>query len=268
MFIESRSPPKRPVVSVTAPPRRPNIRIAFNAFLVRQASLQEVPYMAIYFEEKRQRVTFISTPSQEYQGVVAYRLMHDGGPSSRKTASRELSVPKNLFSMLHRQAPRRYEPEIQSGRAATKISIALGRAPVSYADSERVVRAYRDRDLHPEIGEAAGKLYLGGHYANAIEAAIKALCNRVRVHSGKELDGADLMKTVFSPKNPSLRFNDFKDRSDRDQQEGYMMMFAGVVAGLRNPRAHKITQDDPEDALEFIAHISHLAKLLDRAKKA
>jgi uncharacterized protein (TIGR02391 family) len=268
MFIGSRSPLKRPVVSVTAPPRRPQVRIGFNAFLVRQASLQDVPYMAIDVDEERQRVTFTSSPSQEYRGVVAYRLLHDGGQPSSKTASRALLVPKNNFSMLHRQAPRLYEPQIQSGRAETKISIALERAPVSYADSERVVRAYRDRDLHPEIGEAAGKLYLDGHYANAIEAAIKALCNRVRVHSGKELDGADLMKTVFSPKNPSLRFNDFRDRSDRDQQEGYMMMFAGVVAGLRNPRAHKITQDAPEDALEFIAHISHLAKLLDRAKKA
>jgi uncharacterized protein (TIGR02391 family) len=133
---------------------------------------------------------------------------------------------------------------------------------------DRVVRAYRDLDLHPVIAEAANKLYLDGHYANAIEAAIKALCDCVRLHGGKSLDGADLMKTVFSPKNPILRFNDFRDRSDHDEQEGYMMMFAGAVTGLRNPRAHKLSKDDPEDALEFIAHVSHLAKLLDRAKRA
>ncbi len=45
-----------------------------------------------------------------------------------------------------------------------------------------------------------------------------------------------------------------------------MMMFAGAVAGLRNPRAHKFVNDDPERALEFIAYISLLAKLLDSAK--
>jgi len=136
-------------------------------------------------------------------------------------------------------------------------------------ETDRVVRAYRDLDLHPVIEEADSKLYLDGHYASAIEATIKALCSQVRLRSGKELDGADLMKTVFSPKNPILRFNDFRDRSDRDEQEGFMMMFAGAVTGLRNPRAHKIVKDDPEDALEAIAQVSYLAKRLDRrAKKA
>ena len=46
-----------------------------------------------------------------------------------------------------------------------------------------------------------------------------------------------------------------------------MMMFSGAVAGLRNPRAHKFIKDDPERALEFIAFVSLLAKLLDDAKK-
>src|SRR5215469_15126389 len=119
MFLGSRSPLQRPDVNVTAPPRRPQLRIGFNAFLVRQASLQDVPYMAIYFDEKRQRITFISTPSQEYRGEVAYRLIHDGGPSSSNTDSRVLLVSKKRYSMLH---PRHYKPvDIQSGR----ISIAL-----------------------------------------------------------------------------------------------------------------------------------------------
>lgn len=45
------------------------------------------------------------------------------------------------------------------------------------------------------------------------------------------------------------------------------MLFAGAVAGLRNPRAHALIQDDPERALEFIAFVSLLAKLLDGARK-
>jgi uncharacterized protein (TIGR02391 family) len=132
---------------------------------------------------------------------------------------------------------------------------------------DRAVRAYRDLDLHPVIGEAASKLYLDGHYASAIEDAVKALNNLVRGRSGKELDGDNLMTTVFSPNNPILQFNDLKDQSDRDEQKGFMMMFAGAVAGLRNPRAHKLIKDDPERALEFIAFVSLLAKLLDGVKK-
>ena len=83
----------------------------------------------------------------------------------------------------------------------------------------------------------------------------------------EDKDGSALMETVFSPKNPVLKFNPLADVSDLDEQRGFMMMFSGAVAGLRNPRAHKIIKDDPEMALEFIAFISLLAKLVDRSSK-
>src|SRR5437870_12230976 len=53
MFIENRSPPKEPIVSVTAPASSNQARIAFNAALVRHTSLQDVPYMAIHLDEER-----------------------------------------------------------------------------------------------------------------------------------------------------------------------------------------------------------------------
>jgi uncharacterized protein (TIGR02391 family) len=99
------------------------------------------------------------------------------------------------------------------------------------------------------------------------EDAVKALNNLVRLCSGVDGDGTSLMETVFSPKKPILRFNDLQDQSDQDEQKGFMMMFSGAVAGLRNPRAHRLIKDDPERALEFIAFVSLLAKLLDGAKK-
>ncbi|MGV1013943.1 MAG: TIGR02391 family protein [Methyloceanibacter sp.] len=132
----------------------------------------------------------------------------------------------------------------------------------------RALRAYEGLDLHPEIDRAASALYRDGHYANAIEDSVKALNGLVRLRSGLEEDGVTLMQRAFSPKNPVLRFNDLADQWDKDEQLGYMNMFSGAVSGLRNPRAHKLIQDDPERALEFIAFISLLAKLLDGAKKA
>jgi hypothetical protein len=57
-----------------------------------------------------------------------------------------------------------------------------------------------------------------------------------------------------------------KDQSDTDEQQGFMYLFSGAVMGLRNPRAHAFIKDDPERALEFIAFVSLLAKLLDGAK--
>jgi uncharacterized protein (TIGR02391 family) len=83
------------------------------------------------------------------------------------------------------------------------------------------------------------------------------------MRSELELDGGSLMEKAFSPNAPVLRFNDLSNQSDRDEQRGFMMMFSGAVAGLRNPRAHEFIHDEPERALEFIAYVSLLAKLLD-----
>jgi uncharacterized protein (TIGR02391 family) len=76
------------------------------------------------------------------------------------------------------------------------------------------------------------------------------------MRSGEALDGAALMQRVFSPKNPILCFNELNDQTDRDEQQGFMMLFSGAVAGLRNPRAHRLMKDDPERALEFIVSVA------------
>ncbi len=46
-----------------------------------------------------------------------------------------------------------------------------------------------------------------------------------------------------------------------------MHLFAGVVLALRNPRAHALSDDSPELALECIALLSLLAKRLEQAKR-
>jgi uncharacterized protein (TIGR02391 family) len=157
-------------------------------------------------------------------------------------------------------------------RAADALKAAIRRLKEWQDDAEgdsgsRVLRAYEGLELHPEIARAATDLYRNGHCANAIEDAVKALNDLVRLRSGENQDGTKLMEYVFAPQDPLLAFNGLADESDRDEQKGYMMMFSGAVAGLRNPRAHKIIEDDPERALEFIAYLSLLAKLLDGATK-
>ncbi len=80
-------------------------------------------------------------------------------------------------------------------------------------------------------------------------------------------DGADLMRYVFSANNPVVAFNGLADETDRSEQEGMMHLFEGVMLALRNPRAHTLSDDSPEQALEYIALLSLLAKRLDGAKR-
>lgn len=132
----------------------------------------------------------------------------------------------------------------------------------------RAVRAFGDLDVHPEIGRAVEKLFRDGHYANAVEDACKVLDGLVKIRSGRfDLGGTDLMQTVFSPKTPVLRFNQLTTETDKSEQQGMMFLFAGAMLALRNPRAHELMQDDPEQAIEYLSLLSMLAKALDRAER-
>jgi len=132
----------------------------------------------------------------------------------------------------------------------------------------RVRASFEGLDLHPRIASASADLYRDRHYRNAVGDASIALVNYVKEKSRRhDLDGAGLMSTVFSKNKPVLAFNDLKDKTEEDEQEGLMHLFMGAVLALRNPRAHALLDDSPETALEYIALISLLAKRLDQAKR-
>jgi uncharacterized protein (TIGR02391 family) len=131
----------------------------------------------------------------------------------------------------------------------------------------RVRRTFSQLDLHPEVARAVTKLFENGHYANAVEDGCKILDLLVRMRSGRtDLSGTELMQAVFSPKNPALRFSDLQTESERSEQQGLMFLYSGAMLAFRNPRAHDLIQDEAESALDYIAFLSLLAKMLDRTK--
>jgi len=132
----------------------------------------------------------------------------------------------------------------------------------------RARTTFEGMDLHPRIAAVCGDLYRDGHYSQAVFDASKALVNFVKERSGKyDLDGTKLMTTVFSKNNPVLAFNELKDQSDSDEQEGMMYLFMGAVLGVRNPRGHSFLTDSPEGALEYIGLLSLLANRVEKAKR-
>lgn len=134
--------------------------------------------------------------------------------------------------------------------------------------TERGRSTFRGLDLHPRIAVVATELYLDGHHAEAVFNASKALVHFVKERSGRhDLDGAGLMTTVFSKKNPLLAFNMLKDQTEEDEQEGMMHLFAGAVLAIRNPGGHDFPEMSPERALELIALLSFLANRAQEAKK-
>ncbi len=142
------------------------------------------------------------------------------------------------------------------------------RADISQNSSAWVKTAFEGLDLHRRIADAASELYRDGHYRNAVLDATLALENLVKEKSRRhDLSGSGLMSTVFSKNDPILAVNDLTDQTDRDEQEGIMHLFLGAILGLRNPRAHSLFDDSAELAVEYIALLSLLAKIVDKTKR-
>lgn len=120
-----------------------------------------------------------------------------------------------------------------------------------------------------QLRQVSGQLFLDTHYARAVEEAFKCLNNAVKDKSGlADRDGAALMRAAFSANTPVLKFGDSGSNSARDEQQGYMEIFAGSMTGIRNPRAHdhELT-DEPEVALELLVLANHLMRKLSAATK-
>ena len=86
----------------------------------------------------------------------------------------------------------------------------------------------RERIVDPDLLKVSEGLFEDGHHARAVEEVFKYLNNLVKIRSGRaDLDGASLTKTALSANSPVLKLNAGATQSERDEQLGYMEIFAG-----------------------------------------
>ncbi|MGV9001328.1 MAG: TIGR02391 family protein [Candidatus Saccharimonadaceae bacterium] len=123
--------------------------------------------------------------------------------------------------------------------------------------------------LHPVIVGVAKSRFDSGHYSDAVEASYKEINSRikeeVRQRTGKTLDGASLMTTAFSPDKPIIILENLESEDGRNVQQGYMMMLAGAMIAIRNPKAHSNDTIEPDEAMPLIQIASHLFGKYDAA---
>lgn len=123
------------------------------------------------------------------------------------------------------------------------------------------------REFHQRIAEVSRKLFVSGHFEQAVSEAFKAVENVVKEKSGRtDLYGKNLMAQVFAEDDPILQLNKLKTVSEKDEQTGFKFIFMGVALGIRNPRAHETLESgDAKTALEYLALASLLLRRLDSA---
>jgi len=121
--------------------------------------------------------------------------------------------------------------------------------------------------VHPRVAAVARPRFESGFFADAVEAAFKELNETVKrlvqAADGRELDGAGLMTTAFSPQKPLIRLTALTTESDRNVQQGYMQILAGSMTGVRNPNAHANVDMNNVDALHLVCLASLLMRKVD-----
>jgi uncharacterized protein (TIGR02391 family) len=82
-----------------------------------------------------------------------------------------------------------------------------------------------------------------------------------------QADGKSLMSQAFNFSAPRIRLNAGANEVDRDEQEGFMHIFMGAAQGVRNPKAHAMSEEmDRDRAFEYLALASLLIRRLDDAE--
>jgi uncharacterized protein (TIGR02391 family) len=124
--------------------------------------------------------------------------------------------------------------------------------------------------LHPRVVEIAQPRFEAGHYADAVEAVFKQLNAVVKAHfreaTGEELDGVPLMRRAFALSKPVLVLDDLTTESGRNIQQGYLDIFAGSMAGIRNPKAHENVVISADRAAHYLTLASLLFSKLDERR--
>jgi len=126
---------------------------------------------------------------------------------------------------------------------------------------DRLMPSYLEH-LHPYIAKGCSRLFVDGHYAQAVEESAKAVFQYLREITGLTLDGAALAQQALSVKNPILAFSDLADETKRNEQIGFMEMLAAFAKGVRNPLAHT---HGKLEAFEYLCLASLFCRRIDDA---
>lgn len=117
-------------------------------------------------------------------------------------------------------------------------------------------------NLHPKVSKISEPYCKVGNYRSAVLDTYIALISAVKEKSGRyDLDGKPLMSEAFSPENGILIVSE-----DKEVQRGYMFLYMGAVAGIRNDMAHRLGEINSLEAAEWLAFVSALNRVLDACK--
>lgn len=129
--------------------------------------------------------------------------------------------------------------------------------------------------LHPWVWDAAASLWNTGHYRQAVSAAAGVLSAQTQARCNRDdVNDQALMSEALNPADPApgrprLRVApDMDNKFGKALQQGAMNYAMGAYGSIRNPAIHGTEEWDEQEALEKLAALSVLARIIDGATVA
>lgn len=122
-------------------------------------------------------------------------------------------------------------------------------------------------DLHEALTDDCLEMFRDGHFNEAVRKALERFEKRIQTAiNDHSTIGKALMGKAFNRVQPPIPINDNKTGNDLSEQEGFMHLTMGAMAGLRNLYSHgDVDQMSATDAIERLGFVSLLFKRVDNA---
>lgn len=121
-------------------------------------------------------------------------------------------------------------------------------------------------ELHPALKDDCLTMFKAGHLNEAVRKALERFEKRIQDLTGEHDIGKTLMAKAFNLQTGTVRINAGTGGNDDSEQEGFMHLTMGAMAGMRNLYSHgDVATITPMDAFERLAFVSLLFKRVDQA---
>lgn len=157
----------------------------------------------------------------------------------------------------------REDGKVGQADKATTLDAARARAG-------RLKSALESRVVHAEVLNYCRSELLDENYFHAVFEATKGVADRIRLLSGLNGDGADLVNKAFAGQQPVLALGALNSESEKSEQKGFANLLIGLFGAVRNPLAHAPKTNWPmseQDALDILTLVSLIHRKLDGTTK-
>ena len=122
-------------------------------------------------------------------------------------------------------------------------------------------------ELHNALTDDCLEMFREGHFNAAVRKALERFEKRIQDAIGDHKTiGQQLMAKAFNKAQPLIPINANKTGNELSEQEGFMHLTMGAMAGLRNLYSHgDVDQMSIIDAIERLCFVSLLFKRVDKA---